>query len=161
MSADLTGHTVYVIAGPTAVGKTSVAIALAQRLRTAIISADSRQCYKEMSIGTAKPSAEELAAVKHYFINEFSVAESLTAADFEERSLEYLHQIFNDSNTAVVCGGTGLYVKALCDPPRPVQSAFARLGRRHVKPHRRMVAVESCSESLQRDLARRAGPFRR
>lgn len=115
MSADLSKHTVYVIAGPTAVGKTSVAIALAQKLHTAIISADSRQCYKEMTIGTAKPSAEELTAVKHYFVNECSVADSLTAADFETRALQYLDQIFAQSNTAVVCGGTGLYVKALCE----------------------------------------------
>ena len=84
------GHTVYVLAGPTAVGKTAVAIALAQKLHTSIISADSRQCYKEMNIGTAKPSAEELAAVKHYFINEFSATASLTAADFENLALQYL-----------------------------------------------------------------------
>lgn len=114
MSADLS-KTVYVIAGPTAVGKTSVAIGLAQKLHTAIISADSRQCYKEMTIGTAKPSAEELAAVKHYFVNECSVADSLTAADFETRALQYLDQIFAHNQTAVVCGGTGLYIKALCE----------------------------------------------
>lgn len=114
MSADLS-KTVYVIAGPTAIGKTSVAIALAQKLHTAIISADSRQCYKEMTIGTAKPSAGELAAVKHYFVNECSVADSLTAADFETRALQYLDQIFAHNDTAVVCGGTGLYIKALCE----------------------------------------------
>lgn len=109
------GHTVYVLAGPTAVGKTAVAIALAQKLHTSIISADSRQCYKEMNIGTAKPSAEELAAVKHYFINEFSATASLTAADFENLALQYLDEIFAHSNYAVVCGGTGLYIKALCE----------------------------------------------
>lgn len=114
MSADLS-KTVYVIAGPTAVGKTSVAIALAQKLHTAIISADSRQCYREMTIGTAKPSTEELTAVRHYFVNEYSVADSLTAADFETLALQYLDEIFTHSNAAVVCGGTGLYVKALCE----------------------------------------------
>ena len=106
---------VYIIAGPTAVGKSAVALSLAQRLHTAIISADSRQCYKEMTIGTAKPSAQQLAEVKHYFINEFSVTASLTAADFEKLSLNHLDEMFTNHNTAVVCGGTGLYIKALCD----------------------------------------------
>ncbi len=107
--------TVYIIAGPTAVGKTAVAINLAQKLGTAIISADSRQCYKEMTIGTAKPTPQELGAVTHYFIDEFSVVNSLTAADFENFSLGYLNEIFINHDTAVVCGGTGLYIKALCD----------------------------------------------
>ena len=71
-------------------GKTAVAIALAKRLGTEIISADSRQCYREMTIGTAKPSPAELIAVKHYFINEFSITAALSAADFEDLSLKYL-----------------------------------------------------------------------
>ena len=103
------------ITGPTAVGKTAIAIALAQRLGTSIVSADSRQCYKEMTIGTAKPSPEELSAVKHYFINEFHVTELLSAADYEALALKYLDEIFTTHNTAVVCGGTGLYIKALCE----------------------------------------------
>lgn len=103
------------IAGPTAVGKTAVALALAQRLGTEIISADSRQCYREMTIGTAKPSAEELEAVKHYFIDEFSVKEPVSAAQFEQLSLGYLEEIFRLRDTAVVCGGTGLYIKALTE----------------------------------------------
>lgn len=108
-------RTLHVICGPTAVGKTAFAINLAQQLNTAIISADSRQCYKEMTIGTAKPSKEELQAVKHYFIDEFSVTEHITAADFERLALGYLEEIFATSNDAVVCGGTGLYIKALCE----------------------------------------------
>lgn len=111
----LTSKTVYVIAGPTAVGKTAVAITLAKQLNTSIISADSRQCYKEMTIGTAKPSAEELATVKHFFIDEFPVTEPLTAADYERLALGYLDEIFINNNAAVVCGGTGLYIKALCE----------------------------------------------
>ena len=107
--------TVYIIAGPTAVGKTAVAIALARRLGTEIVSADSRQCYREMSIGTAKPSAEELQQVKHYFIDEFPVTTALTAADYEMLALKYLDEIFAVHSTAVVCGGTGLYIKALCE----------------------------------------------
>lgn len=108
-------HTVYVIAGPTAVGKTAIAIQLARRLGTSIISADSRQCYREMTIGTAKPTEEELAQVQHYFINSHSVTEHLTTADFEQLALGYLGEIFETSNSAVVCGGTGLYIKSLCE----------------------------------------------
>ncbi|HEY1032212.1 MAG TPA: tRNA (adenosine(37)-N6)-dimethylallyltransferase MiaA [Flavipsychrobacter sp.] len=107
--------TVYIICGPTAVGKTAIAISLAQYLNTAIISADSRQCYKEMTIGTAKPAADELQAVKHYFINSHSVVNNLTAADYETLALGYLNEIFAAADTAVVCGGTGLYIKALCE----------------------------------------------
>jgi len=103
-----------VIAGPTAVGKTAIAIELAKQLGTAIISADSRQCYREMSIGTAKPSPAELQEVKHYFIDAFPVTQDLDAADYETLALTYLAEIFREHSTAVVCGGTGLYIKALC-----------------------------------------------
>jgi tRNA dimethylallyltransferase len=106
---------VYVIAGPTAVGKSALAIALAQRLGTAIVSADSRQCYRGMTIGTSKPASAELKAVPHYFIDEFPVTALLTAADYESLALKYLEKIFTTHTTAVVCGGTGLYIKALCD----------------------------------------------
>lgn len=109
------GKTLYIIAGPTAVGKTAIAIALAKRLRTEIISADSRQCYQGMAIGTAQPTAEELREVKHYFINEFPVTRSLTAADYEQLALGHLDEIFKTHDTAVVCGGTGLYIKALTE----------------------------------------------
>jgi tRNA dimethylallyltransferase len=108
-------NTVYIIVGPTAVGKTAVSIRVAQRLGTAIISADSRQCYREMTIGTAKPSVEELKTVPHYFIDEFPIAHALTAADFESLALKYLGDIFKTHSTAIVCGGTGLYIKALCE----------------------------------------------
>lgn len=108
-------HTVYVIAGPTGVGKTAIAIQLAQRLGTSIISADSRQCYREMTIGTAKPTEDELAQVHHYFVNSHSVKEHLTTADFERLALGYLEDIFKTSDKAVVCGGTGLYIKSLCE----------------------------------------------
>jgi tRNA dimethylallyltransferase len=115
MTEAMTTKTVYVIAGPTAVGKTAVAIRLAQQLNTAIISADSRQCYQGMKIGTAQPSSEELQAVPHYFIDAFPVTTAITAADFERFALGYLEEIFKEKNTAVVCGGTGLYIKALCE----------------------------------------------
>lgn len=107
--------TAYIIAGPTAVGKTAIAIALAKRLDTAIVSADSRQCYREMSVGTAKPSEEELREVKHHFIDTHSVTTALDAADYETLALGYLQEIFANHDAAVVCGGTGLYIKALCE----------------------------------------------
>ncbi|MBS1774497.1 MAG: tRNA (adenosine(37)-N6)-dimethylallyltransferase MiaA [Bacteroidetes bacterium] len=107
--------TVYIVAGPTAVGKTAISIDLAKKLNTAVISADSRQCYKEMTIGTAKPGAEELQSVRHYFIDDYSVVNNITAADFENLALDWLEEIFKEQDTAVVCGGTGLYIKALCE----------------------------------------------
>lgn len=108
-------NTVFIIAGPTASGKTAIAIELAKRLGTSIVSADSRQCYREMTIGTAKPTAEELAQAKHYFINSHSLTEHLSTADFERLALQYLDEIFAHTDTAVVCGGTGLYIKTLCE----------------------------------------------
>lgn len=96
------------------------------QLGTAIVSADSRQCYKEMSIGTAKPTPDEQQGVKHYFIDEFPVTTALSVADYEGVALGYLDEIFATRNTAVVCGGTGLYIKALCegiDPMPPVNAA--------------------------------------
>lgn len=107
--------TVLVLTGPTASGKTGLAIRFAQLLKTSIISADSRQCYHGMPIGTAQPDAQELAAAKHYFIDCFPVTNPQSAADFERLALAYLDEIFQKSNTAVVCGGTGLYIKALCE----------------------------------------------
>lgn len=107
--------TVYIVAGPTAVGKTAAAIELAQKLDTVIISTDSRQCYKEMNIGVARPSANELASIKHYFVNEFPIITNLNAADFEQIALNHLYTLFNQHQAVVVCGGTGLYIKALCE----------------------------------------------
>lgn len=115
------------IAGPTASGKTAVAIALAKRLGTEIVSADSRQCYKGMAIGTAQPTPEELAQVRHYFVNEYPVTKALTAADYEELALGYIEDIFSRHDTAVVCGGTGLYIKALCEGLDPMPETDATI----------------------------------
>lgn len=114
--------TVIIIAGPTAVGKTAFAIALAQHYQTDIISADSRQCYKEMSIGVARPSEAELSAVKHYFIASHSVTEDLNAGSFEKYGLSAVEEIFQKNKLAIMVGGTGLYLKAFCDgiDPMPV-----------------------------------------
>lgn len=104
-----------IIAGPTAVGKTAAAIRLALSLGTEIISADSRQCYREMNIGVARPTEEELAAVKHHFIADHSITENITAASFAKEAHLHLQNIFRKSDKAVVCGGTGLYIKALAE----------------------------------------------
>lgn len=104
-----------VIVGPTAVGKTAVAIQLAKHFQTEIISADSRQIYREMTIGTAKPSAEELRTVKHHFIDSHSIADSYDAAQFGEDVLTLLHELFTKKDTVILCGGSGLYIKAVCE----------------------------------------------
>lgn len=104
-----------VIAGPTAVGKTDVAIQIARHYQTSVISADSRQCYREMNIGTATPGIEELQKAPHYFINSHSIGQNLNAADYERLALGYCSEVFTEKNVAVVCGGTGLYIKALCE----------------------------------------------
>jgi tRNA dimethylallyltransferase len=104
-----------IIAGATAVGKTNFAIQLAQQLGTEIISADSRQCFKEMHIGVATPSAAELQAVRHHFIGSHSIHDEMNAGIFEQLALEKLTTIFTKHNTAVLVGGTGLYIKAFCE----------------------------------------------
>lgn len=107
--------TVILIVGPTAVGKTAAAVHLAQQFSTEIISADSRQCFKEISIGVAKPSADELKLIKHHFINSHSVHDEVTAASYETYALHAVQQIFREHDVAVMVGGTGLYIKAFCE----------------------------------------------
>ena len=106
---------VIIIAGPTAVGKTNVAIEVAKHFNTQIISADSRQCYRELNIGVARPSEEQLAIVEHHFIATHSIHEKITAAGFEEYALEKTKQIFKTKDVLVMVGGTGLYIKAFCE----------------------------------------------
>jgi tRNA dimethylallyltransferase len=110
-----TKKTLLVIAGPTAVGKTEAAIQLAKYYKTVILSADSRQFYREMSIGTAKPSADELAAVQHYFINSHSISENFSVGDFEKQALELLDKLFSVHDVVIMAGGSGLYIKAVCE----------------------------------------------
>lgn len=107
--------TCIVIVGPTAVGKTALAIRVAEHFGTEIISADSRQCYREMTIGVAKPAEEELARVQHYFINSHSIQQDVNAAVFEQYALQSVNQIYAHNSVAVMTGGTGLYVKAFCE----------------------------------------------
>jgi len=103
-----------VITGPTAVGKTNVAIEAAKALNTEIISCDSRQMYREMRIGTAVPSAEELAAVPHHFIGNLSIHDYYNVSMFEQDCLQLLDQLFLKYPTVVMTGGSGLYIDAVC-----------------------------------------------
>ncbi|EMR03204.1 tRNA (adenosine(37)-N6)-dimethylallyltransferase MiaA [Cesiribacter andamanensis] len=103
-----------VVGGPTAVGKTAFSIALAQRLGTEILSADSRQLYQQLNIGTAKPDAAELAAVPHHFIDLLEPDQEYSAGQFERDALQLLEKLFTRYQAVVVAGGSGLYVQALC-----------------------------------------------
>jgi tRNA dimethylallyltransferase len=107
--------TVIMIAGPTAVGKTAIAIEVARQSGAEIISADSRQCYRELRIGVARPSEEELAAVPHHFIASHSIYDSVTAATFEAYALDRAAALFEKGDTVVITGGTGLYLKAFAE----------------------------------------------
>jgi tRNA dimethylallyltransferase len=107
--------TVIIICGPTAVGKTALAIQIAKHFNTKIISADSRQCFKELNIGVAKPSIKELQTVEHFFINSHSIQQNVHAALFEQYALEKVQEIFTNQSVAVMVGGTGLYIKAFCE----------------------------------------------
>lgn len=108
-------NTVIVVAGPTAVGKTKLAIDLALHFKTEIISADARQVFREMTIGTAKPSAEELARVPHHFINSHSIHHNFDAAAFADEAMKKIVELFKSHNSVVLCGGSGLYIKALVE----------------------------------------------
>ena len=102
-----------IVVGPTAVGKTAMSIQLAQQYRCPILSFDSRQFYQEMAIGTARPTSEELAAAKHYFVGNRTTETRYTAGMFEKDALLQLEQIFKEHNTCIAVGGSGLYINAL------------------------------------------------
>ncbi|MBT7896720.1 MAG: tRNA (adenosine(37)-N6)-dimethylallyltransferase MiaA [Flavobacteriales bacterium] len=103
-----------VIAGPTAIGKTSLSIKLAKELKTEIISCDSRQFYKELSIGTAIPSKEELREIEHHFIQNQSIEKRCNIADFEKNAIKKIESLFQRYNNVILVGGSGLYIDAIC-----------------------------------------------
>lgn len=111
----MSSKTLYVIVGPTAIGKTSLSILLANQLKTEIISADSRQFYKEMAIGTAKPTPQELSQASHHFVDFLSIHQDYNAGDFEQDALLKLDNIFKNNDSAILIGGSGMYVKAVCE----------------------------------------------
>jgi len=106
---------VIIIAGPTAVGKTELAIRIARELGTEIISADARQCYRELNIGVARPTPEELASVPHHFIASHAITDRVNAAIFEQYALHRSECILRERGSLIVCGGTGLYLRAFCE----------------------------------------------
>lgn len=129
--------TLIVIVGPTAVGKTALAINVAKALDTVVLSADSRQFYREMTIGTAKPSHAELDSVPHYFINNLSVHDDYSAGDFEQEALALLDRLFVKRDTVIMVGGSGLFVDAVCvgldQLPKPIPGVRDRLNAWHEK----------------------------
>lgn len=106
--------TLVVVAGPTGVGKTSLSIELAGHLQTEIVSADARQFYHELSIGTAAPTPEELARVNHHFVGHLSVNDYYNVSLFEEQALALLEKLFQKHDFVVLAGGSGLYIDAIC-----------------------------------------------
>jgi len=114
------GHPVFtkkllLIVGATAVGKTDISLMLADHFGCPIISADSRQCYLELGIATAKPNQEMLVKTPHFFINSHSIHNPVTAAEFELYALATLREVFKENNICIMTGGSGLYVKAACE----------------------------------------------
>ena len=107
--------TLHIILGPTAVGKSDYAVAEALRTGSPVVSCDSRQFYREMRIGTARPSEAQLAAVRHYFIADRSVTEPCSAGAYEIEALALLEELFKTHDTVVMAGGSGLYIDALCN----------------------------------------------
>lgn len=125
--------TLVVVAGPTAVGKTAMAIRLAQHFSTEIISADSRQFFREMKIGTAVPSDEELKLVKHHFIGHLSIHDNYNVSAYETEALQCISDLFTHHDIVVMAGGSGLYINAVCngmdalpDPDESLREQFRR-----------------------------------
>ncbi len=104
-----------VVVGPTAVGKTDLCVQLAKHYHTEIISADSRQFFREMSVGTAKPSPEEQQGIKHHFIDSHSITEEYNAGVYEQDVLQLLEDLFKEKDVVILTGGSGLYVRAVCE----------------------------------------------
>lgn len=134
--------TLLVIAGPTAVGKTSLCVRLATRLQTDVVSADSRQLYRELNIGTAKPTPDEMAGVTHHFIDSHSIQDPVNAGRYERECLAVLATLFQKKDVVILSGGTGLYINAVCaglddlPPADPAlrQQLLARLNQEGLAP---------------------------
>ncbi len=117
----------FVIVGPTAVGKTALSIQLAKAFDTEILSADSRQFFKEMSIGTAKPNALEMGTIKHHFIDSHSIAEEYNVGKFETEAIQTLNTLFETKDYAILVGGSGLYIDAVCNGLDELPEASAEI----------------------------------
>lgn len=140
--------TLIVIGGPTASGKSSLAMNFARHLKTDIISADSRQCFREMTIGTAKPPAEDLSEIKHHFVNSHSIHDHFSAGIFAQESQKILSELFKEKEYVVVAGGTGLYIRALTDGLDDIPNVDEKT-REHVKTIYREKGIEALVEIIQ------------
>ena len=115
MTQPVSRKTLVIVVGATAVGKTEIALRLAQRYQCSILSADSRQCYRELGIATAKPEPEMLAQVKHFFVDSHSIRQPVSVAQFEQYALKILEQVYQQQNYCIMTGGSGLYIRAVTD----------------------------------------------
>ena len=110
----MTNKFLIVVVGPTAIGKTILSIEIAKQLNTEIISADSRQFFRELNIGTAKPLPQELSQIKHHFINSHSISQNYNVGMFETEAISFIDNFFKTNNTLLLTGGSGLYIDAVC-----------------------------------------------
>ncbi len=137
-----------VVVGPTASGKTDLSIALARHYNAPILSTDSRQVYKGLPIGTAHPSEEQLRSVKHHFIAERELAEDFNCGEYEKQALERLNQLYESNHTVVAVGGSGLYIRALCEGMDSLPEADTTL-REQLTSRLRSEGVEALADQLR------------
>jgi tRNA dimethylallyltransferase len=140
---------VIVIGGPTASGKTKAAIEIATALQTEIINADSRQIYKELEIGVAKPTLEELAQAKHHLVSSISIHQAYTTGDFEKEALRLISEIGQQKKFVIVSGGTGLYIQALLNGMDPLPKISLELRNKVNKMHQDLGTAE-LAEALKK-----------
>ena len=143
-----TNRRLIVVVGPTASGKTDLSIALARHYNAPILSTDSRQVYKGLPIGTAYPSVEQLQAVEHHFIAERELTEDFNCGQYEKEALERLDTLFKSVNTIVAVGGSGLYIRALCEGMDSLPEADATL-REQLADRLQNEGVECLSDQLR------------
>ncbi len=141
--------TLTVIAGPTASGKTAFSIQLAKALNTVILSADSRQFYKELSIGTAAPTPEELLQVKHYFIHNISIEDKYDVADYEREVLDLLDELFKTHDNVILTGGSGLFIDTVCNGIDKMPDVQPEI-RQKVEKMLKEGGINALSEEIQR-----------
>ena len=144
-----------VILGPTAVGKTSLSIQLAKKLGTEIISADSRQFYRKMDIGTAKPTQKEMQEVTHYFINHKEVEEDYNSSEFEKEVIKLLDTKFQQLDNMIMVGGSGLYIQAVCsgfDPEIPTANQKIREKLEEIYQNKGITELQNILKELDEEL---------
>ncbi|WP_316745881.1 tRNA (adenosine(37)-N6)-dimethylallyltransferase MiaA [Pedobacter gandavensis] len=144
----LLDKTLIVVVGPTGIGKTSLAIELARHFSTEIISADSRQFFKEMEIGTAKPSPEELNAAPHHFINSHSIETLFSTGDFEIQALQLMEELFKKQDLLIMVGGSGLYIDAVCNGLDDLPDTDLNI-REQLKQQLELEGIESIKQQLK------------